>query len=216
MKILALNATYRPNKTTTQLTESALSGAASVGAETEMALLSKCDIAYCRNCLRCYRDLGADTAPCTIKDDVDDILEKVREADGILLTSPVHNGFVTGLMTVFFERIVWRPCRPTGTIFGLEGLPENRRRDKVRALATIVSAGGIPSGWQGPPLRVGRPPDSGVERCGRCGHSVREGARNGRGVGGRLARGWPPLSPNGMLKPSASGGTAPWAIDNAW
>ena len=44
MKILALNATYRPKQTTTRLTQKALEGAASVGAETEMTLLRDHDI----------------------------------------------------------------------------------------------------------------------------------------------------------------------------
>jgi len=39
MKILALNRTHRPEQTTTHLTQRALGGAASLGAETEMVML---------------------------------------------------------------------------------------------------------------------------------------------------------------------------------
>ena len=39
MKILAINATYRPQQTTSRLTQAALEGAASQGAATEMVLL---------------------------------------------------------------------------------------------------------------------------------------------------------------------------------
>jgi len=145
VKILALNATYRPGQTTTRLTQHALDGAASLGADTEMVMLRDKDIQYCRNCLTCYKDLTSDIAPCTIDDDVGEILEKIREADGIILASPVHCGFVTGLMTAFMERIVFRLCRPTGELVGLKGLPEPRLRDKPRAVATIVSAGGVPT-----------------------------------------------------------------------
>ena len=101
-----MNATYRTNKTTTQLTQKALEGAASVGADTEMVMLRKCRIEYCTNCLKCYKDLDSEIAPCSLRDDVDQILEKIRDADGIIFSSPVHNGFVTGLMTVFLS--VWR------------------------------------------------------------------------------------------------------------
>ena len=83
-------------------------------------------------------------APCSIDDDMTMVLEKIKDADGIFLASPVHNGFVTGLMTVFFERAIWRLCRPTGEIMGLKGCPEPRLTDKVRAVATIVSAGLVP------------------------------------------------------------------------
>ncbi|MBT3257677.1 MAG: flavodoxin family protein [Deltaproteobacteria bacterium] len=144
MKILALNATYRPGKTTTHLTRKALEGAASVGAETEMVMLRDKDIQFCTNCLTCYKDLDSEIAPCTIDDDVSEILGKIRDADGIILSSPVHCGFVTGLMMAFIERITFRLCRPTGEYMGLKGCPEPRLTGKARPLATIVSAGGMP------------------------------------------------------------------------
>ncbi|MCP4576296.1 MAG: flavodoxin family protein [Deltaproteobacteria bacterium] len=146
MKIIAVNGTYRSGKTTTLLTEKALEGAASMGAETEMLLLKNKRIEYCRNCLTCYRDLTSEIAPCVIDDDMDEILETLRDADGIIFSSPIHNGFITGLMTVFFERTVWRVCRSTGEMFGMKGLPESRLTTKPRAIATIVSAGGMPTG----------------------------------------------------------------------
>jgi multimeric flavodoxin WrbA len=143
MKILALNATYRPEKTTTQLIRAALAGAASLGAETEMILLYQCRIAYCLNCLKCYQDLVSEIAPCSLKDDMDAILEKIKEADGIIFGSPVHNGFVSGLMTVFFERLSWRVARPGGSFLGIMMGIRSRLTGKTRALAAISSAGGM-------------------------------------------------------------------------
>ena len=145
MKILALNGTYRPSQTTTRLARSALDGAASLGADTEMVMLRDKNIQFCQNCLTCYKDLESQIAPCIIDDDVGGILEKIREADGIILASPVHCGFVTGLMMAFMERITFRLCRPTGEYMGLKGCPEPRLTGKARAIATIVSAGGIPT-----------------------------------------------------------------------
>jgi multimeric flavodoxin WrbA len=144
MKILAINGTYRKKGTSTRLTKAALGGAASVGAETEMVLLQDHDVRYCTNCLMCYKDLDSEIAPCSVTDSMGEILQKIMDADGIILSSPVHNGFITGLMTVFFERIAWRLCRPTGKVLTVRGLPEPRSR-KIRALATIVSAGGMPT-----------------------------------------------------------------------
>ena len=63
MKILAINGTYHKTGTSTRLTEAALGGAASVGAETEMVLLRDHEVGYCTNCLMCYRDLGSEIAP---------------------------------------------------------------------------------------------------------------------------------------------------------
>ena len=144
MKVLALNATYRKQGTTTSLVEKALQGAASVGAVTEHLLLKDFDIRYCTNCLKCYGDLESEIAPCTHDDDVTLILEKIKEADGVLLGSPVHMGFVTGLMYVFMERTCFRLARPTGELLGLKGCPEPRLTNKPRALASIVTAGAVP------------------------------------------------------------------------
>ena len=144
MKVLALNATYRPEGTTARLVQKALEGAASAGAEVEHLLLKDSDIRYCTNCLKCYNDLEADIAPCVHDDDMTEILEKIKEADGVILASPVHSSFLTGLMTVFIERATWRLCRPLGELLGLKGCPEPRLTDKVRASASIVSAGMVP------------------------------------------------------------------------
>lgn len=83
MKIIALNATYRPEGTTTRLTRKALEGAASCGAATEMILLREHDIQQCKNCLTCYKDLDSEIGTCVIQDDVRSILEKIRNADGV-------------------------------------------------------------------------------------------------------------------------------------
>lgn len=144
MKVLALNATCLQNGTTVSLVENALEGAAAVGAVTEHLLLKDFDIRYCTNCLKCYGDLESEITPCTHDDDVTLILEKIKEADGVLLGSPVHMGFVTGLMCVFMERTCFRLAQPTGELLGLRGCPEPRLTNKPRAMASIVTAGAVP------------------------------------------------------------------------
>jgi len=47
-------------------------------------------------------------------------------------------------MSAFMERATWMLSRPTGDIMGLKGAPDPRLKDKPRATATIVSAGGVP------------------------------------------------------------------------
>jgi NAD(P)H-dependent FMN reductase len=143
-KVLAINSSCRRNGTTVQLVEQALAGAAAQGAETEAVLLIEHDLRLCRNCLQCYRDLESDLAPCPQEDEAGAILGKILSADGVIFASPVHNGFLSSPMVALFERMVWRVCRPTGTLLGLKGLPVPRRTDKVRAMAGIASAGGMP------------------------------------------------------------------------
>lgn len=143
MKILVLNGAYRPEGTTVALARSFLEGARAAGAEAEMIMLRERKIGYCLNCLKCYGFTGEGPAPCGLQDDMDEIIPRLVEADGILFASPVHNGFVTGLLTVFWERLSWRAARPGGSFLKSMGI-KSRLTDKVRALAAIVSAGGMP------------------------------------------------------------------------
>ncbi|MBU1276234.1 MAG: flavodoxin family protein [Proteobacteria bacterium] len=145
MRVLAVNATYRPGKTTSRLAGKALEGAASLGAQTEMVHLKELDIGFCTNCLTCYQDQESEIADCVLTDDVRGVLEKIRKADGVILASPVHNGFVSGLMTAFVERATWTTLKPTGEMMGLKGCPEPRLTGKARAVATLVSAGMMPA-----------------------------------------------------------------------
>jgi len=145
MKVLAINSTYQKGKTTTQLTAKALEGAAAQGADTEMVHLKDLDVRYCTNCLTCYKDHDSDIAECVQKDDVRPVLEKIRDADGVIFASPLHCGFVTGLMNVFIERCTWTLSKPTAEMLGLKGCPEPRLTAKPRAVATIISAGMMPA-----------------------------------------------------------------------
>jgi multimeric flavodoxin WrbA len=143
MKILVLNGTYRPDGTTTKLARSFMEGAGANGAEADMIILRERTIGYCINCLKCYGFAGEGIAPCSLKDDMDDLIHRIVDADGILFASPVHNGFVTGLMTVFWERLSWRVARPGDPFLNSMSI-RTRINDKVRAIGSISSAGGMP------------------------------------------------------------------------
>ncbi|MFH0800950.1 MAG: flavodoxin family protein [bacterium] len=143
MKILVLNGTYRPEGTTTELARSFMEGARANGTETDMIMLRDLTIGYCINCLKCNAFPDEGIAPCSLKDDMDELIRRIVEADGILFASPVHNGFVTGLMTVFWERLSWRVARPGGPFLNCMSI-QTRINDKVRALGSISSAGGMP------------------------------------------------------------------------
>ncbi len=144
MKILVLNGAYRPQGTTTELAQSFMDGARANGADVDMVMLRDRTIGYCTNCLKCYGFAGDGIAPCILKDDMDDLVPRIAAADGVLFASPVHNGFVTGLMTVFWERLSWRAARPQGTFLKSSMGIQSRITDKARALGSIVSAGGMP------------------------------------------------------------------------
>jgi len=143
MKILAINGTYRPEGTTFQFTEKALEGAASEGMETEHVLLVEKNIQFCTTCYTCYKDATSEIAPCPIQDDVTEILESIRDADGVILSSPIRGALETALMKSFLERALFRLARPTGTSQGVRGCPEPRLTRKTRAVATLAVAGAV-------------------------------------------------------------------------
>lgn len=142
MNILVLNGSARREGTTTELAEAFMEGARSEGATAEMILLRDRTIGHCTNCLLCYRFEGEGIAPCCLRDDMDDLIARVAAADGVLFASPVHNGFVSGYLTLFWERLSWRAARPDGP-FLRAGSIVSRLGDKTRAFGSIVSAGGM-------------------------------------------------------------------------
>lgn len=77
MKILAINGSHRAGQNTAFLLNLALEEAKARGAETELIELSELNIEYCNGCNRC---LGKPI--CPISDDMDELKEKMLEADG--------------------------------------------------------------------------------------------------------------------------------------
>ena len=101
MKILAINASPRgKNSNTLHLIEAALTGAADAGAKTEFLDICNYDIRYCTGCGRCYQ-----TGECVIMDDYADLLNKMQDADGLILGSPVYINSVTAQLKTVLDRM---------------------------------------------------------------------------------------------------------------
>lgn len=100
MKIIALNGSHRPGKNTAGLLQTVLDAAQSRDAQTELIELSEWNIRPCTSCNACLK------APaCSITDDDMTLLgEKLLEADGILLGSPVYWSNVSTFMKNFMDR----------------------------------------------------------------------------------------------------------------
>jgi multimeric flavodoxin WrbA len=101
MKFLALHGSPRTIQSqTSRLAGFVLEGAAGAGAQTEMIDLADFRITPCIACGSC-----ALTETCVYDDDVAGILSRMREANGIVLGSPVYVDNVTGQMKVFVDRL---------------------------------------------------------------------------------------------------------------
>jgi multimeric flavodoxin WrbA len=97
MKVLAINGSHRRGSTL-KLLEIALGEID--GVEKEIVSLSDYEIDYCRLCGRCKENGGR----CIIEDGFNIIAEKMKEADVIVVGSPVYFGSVTGKLKSLFDR----------------------------------------------------------------------------------------------------------------
>ncbi|MDO5518398.1 MAG: flavodoxin family protein [Clostridium sp.] len=104
MKTIILNASPRRNSNTAQLLQSAQKGAESVGAETEYINLYDLNFTGCRSCMACKRK-GAEPCKCYWKDDLSPVLERIFEADTILIGSPIYLGDTSSHFHAFLERM---------------------------------------------------------------------------------------------------------------
>jgi len=107
MKIIAINGSPRKDKNTATLLDYALQGAASIGAETEMINLYDLNYKGCVSCFACKLKDRKNLGKCAYRDDLSPVLEKVMDADVILLGSPIYYHFVTGQMRSFMERLMF-------------------------------------------------------------------------------------------------------------
>ena len=73
-----------------------LEGAASKGAETELIHLYDYNYKGCISCFACKLKDGKSHGRCAVNDDLKPILDKVHDADAIILGSPIYFGMPTG------------------------------------------------------------------------------------------------------------------------
>ena len=144
MRVLVITSNPKKKGALASLTEEAVRGATDAGAVVEEIRLADCDIGYCRFCMTCFKDRESPIGPCVQEDDMKWILEKLKEADGYVMVSPVSSGHLNARFKTFFERCCYTAGR-AGRMLGIEGPPETRFTDKRRYTVTIVSAGCIPT-----------------------------------------------------------------------
>ena len=99
MKAIGIIGSPRKNGNTEILAAHALEAIAEEGIDTELIPLAGLDIRPCNACMVCR-----DEERCPIEDDLFPIYLKMKEADGIILASPVYFGSATALIKALMER----------------------------------------------------------------------------------------------------------------
>ena len=106
MKTIVVNASPRKKWNTAEIMQSAQKGAESVGAETEYFNLYDLVFTGCRSCLACK--LKEKTKGiCYWRDDLKPLIEKILDADCLLIGSPIYFGQPTSEFRALVERLIF-------------------------------------------------------------------------------------------------------------
>ena len=100
--VVAFCASPRKGGNTDLLVEEALKGALSTGAQGEKIMLQKIKMGFCIGCRRCketdYEKM------CVIKDDMDDLYQKITRADALIIGFPIYTGRECAQLSTFLDR----------------------------------------------------------------------------------------------------------------
>ncbi len=99
MKIMAVIGSVRKGNSYLMV-QSVVDTFLNAGIEVEVVHLRDFSVGFCDGCLSCD-----ETGKCHLNDDMSSIVEKVKEADGLVLASPARWGLLSGEMKVFMDRL---------------------------------------------------------------------------------------------------------------
>ena len=130
--ILGIVGSPRRNGNTERMLKWALEEAEKHGVQTELIALYDKKIKPCRHCDRCVRERDGE---CAIKDDFQAIMERMSQADGLILASPVYFGYASPYLSALTSRT---RCK----FFTDEGTP------LANKLGASIAVGGMRYGGQ--------------------------------------------------------------------
>lgn len=102
-KVLILSGSPRIRGNTDILCDELAKGASESGHDVEKIRVAEKNIGYCKGCYACKN-----SGICTIKDDMAEILQKMIDADVIVLASPVYFYSVDAQLKAVIDRTVAR------------------------------------------------------------------------------------------------------------
>ena len=131
MKVIAINGSPHSNGNTYQAINIVLEELKKENIDSEIIHVGNKKISGCLACNECFKKRNEE---CIIDEDiVNESIQKMKDADGILLASPVHYASVAGNMKSFLDRV-----------FYTSGANKNLFRHKVGAsLVAVRRSGGL-------------------------------------------------------------------------
>ena len=107
MKVVLINGSPRKNWNTHKLLMEAERGAKEAGATTEIIHLFDLKYTDCISCFACKLRGNKTEGVCAVRDDLKPVLERIAEADGVIIGSPVYYGNLTGQALSFINRLLF-------------------------------------------------------------------------------------------------------------
>ena len=104
MKTIVLNASPRKGWNTAKLLKSAADGARDAGAEVEYIDLYDLNFTGCRSCMLCKRK-DVERCHCYWKDDLSPVIDKIFQADALIIGTPIYLGRPTSRYFALIERL---------------------------------------------------------------------------------------------------------------
>jgi len=102
MKVIALNGSPRLLGNTGNILNEVFDELEKEGIETEHISLYSVHLTPCNDCRSC--EIRGDGRCILEDDDLNDIVDRMREADGVILASPCYYGSYSAQMKIFLER----------------------------------------------------------------------------------------------------------------
>lgn len=98
-QVLVISTSLRGNSNSDTLAEAFIQGAEAAGHQVKKISLKGKDLHFCQGCLSCQR-----TGHCIIHDDMESILESMKQADVIVFATPIYYYEMSGQMKVLLDR----------------------------------------------------------------------------------------------------------------
>jgi multimeric flavodoxin WrbA len=126
MKILAISCSPRKNGNTVAMLGKVLAGAKADGADVELYSVAGKNIQPCDGCWGCRG-----TGKCHIQDDMQELYDKIAEADGIVYGTPIYFYGMTAQMKAVIDRSM------------ALNQPGRSRMNKVGGIVTVCGSLGL-------------------------------------------------------------------------
>ena len=138
-RVLSINGSYREDGISDQAIDAVAAVLSEAGAEVETIALRDYPIEFCLNCRACCQMPGDAPGPCVHNDGMQELLEKIEQADAYIIAAPTNFGSVTAIFKRFMERLVVYAYWPWGA-----PAPRYRKAKLPQKKALLISSCAAP------------------------------------------------------------------------